>query len=139
MNPQATSKPKQPVKKALLLLLVITAVIGATGSCLLYVQHRKDQKLLSASGAASQSDTQQLVKRVSRLMVLPAHEKPTVATVSDYRKLQDQAFFKNARNGDKVLIYAAAKTAVLYDPKQNLILAVSPLNIQSPTPVKSTH
>jgi hypothetical protein len=109
----------------------MVAVLGVVGSSLLYAQNRENQRLLSASGEAGQTDTQKLVRQVSKLIVLPNDERPTVATVSDSGKLPRQIFFQHARNGDKVLIYTKAKTAILYDPKQNLILAVSPLNIKT--------
>jgi hypothetical protein len=121
----------------LVLLLIVIAVSGLFATSLLYLQHRKDEKTISASSKNGQSEAQELVRKVSRLMMLPTNEKPTIATVSDLRKLQGQEFFKNAHNGDKVLIYTKAKMAILYDPKQNLILAVSPLNIQSDTVPKS--
>lgn len=108
----------------------VFTIIGVVCCGFLYAQHLEDQRLLKASGTTSQSESQKLVRQVSRLMVLPSKEQPTIATVSDSRELPRQSFFQHARNGDKVLIYTKAKTAILYDPKRNLILAVSPLNIK---------
>ncbi len=59
-------------------------------------------------------------------MVLP-DEQPTVATVTDPEKLQSQEFFRQAKAGYKVLIFTAAKKAVLYDPVGNRIVEVGPL------------
>lgn len=130
-KPEAAGFPARKAKRMLIYLLVIVAILGIAGTALFYRQHRQDQKLINAAGTSSPSEVQALIKKVSHLMVLPAGEKPAVATVSDYRKLPRQAFFHDARNGDKVLIYAKAKTAILYDPKQNLILAVTPLNTKA--------
>lgn len=127
---EAYMQPKARPKHNLLVVFAILAILSLAGCGLLYLQHRKDQRLISASGAAGQAESQTLVKQVSRLMVLPANEKPTIATVSDSRKLPRHIFFQHARNGDKVLIYTKARTAILYDPKQNLIVAVSPLDIK---------
>ncbi len=124
------SRPKQGTRKVALLLLAAMVILGIASSSLLYLQHRKDQRIINDSGAG-QAETQALVRRVSHLMVLPSGEKPVVATVSDSQKLSRQAFFSAARNGDKVLIYPNAKTAILYDPERDLILAVSPLNAGS--------
>ena len=66
---------------------------------------------------------------VSKLMVLPTDETPTMATVSDPEKLKNQAFFVNAKVGDKVLIYTKARKAILFSPSQNKIIEVSPLNV----------
>jgi hypothetical protein len=73
--------------------------------------------------------------KISKLMVLPANETPTVATVSDPEALKDQAFFANAQKGDKVLIYAQAKKAILYSTTLNKIIDVAPLNIGTEKPV----
>ncbi len=78
---------------------------------------------------AIQKETAELVSKVSKLIVLPEGENPTVATVSDPEALKDQPFFAQAQKGDKVLIYAGAKKAVLYSVTLNKILEVAPLNI----------
>jgi hypothetical protein len=57
---------------------------------------------------------------------LPA-EQPTVATVSDITKLKDQAFFNNAKNGDKVLIFKNTKKAIIYRPSTNQIIEIAPI------------
>ncbi len=79
--------------------------------------------------AAALKEAEDLVEKVSKLMVLPEGETPTVATVSDPEALVDQPFFAKAHKGDKVLIYAQAKKAVLYSPYLDRILDVAPLNI----------
>lgn len=77
----------------------------------------------------AQQEVASLVAKVGRLVVLPADETPTVATVSDPEALKDQAFFAKAEKGDKVLIYTTAKKAILYSVTMNKIIDVAPLNI----------
>lgn len=95
--------------------------------------------------AAIQKETTELVNKISQLIVLPEGETPTLATVSDPEALKDQAFFANAQKGDKVLIYAQAKKAVLYSVTLDKILEVAPLNIgdktikNSPSVVPATN
>ncbi len=79
--------------------------------------------------AMAQKETAALVLKVGKLAVLPEGETPTVATVSDPAALKDQAFFAKAEKGDKVLIYAQAKKAILYSVTMNKIIDVAPLNI----------
>src|SRR3989344_3462641 len=69
----------------------------------------------------------ELQARVGKLIVLPNNEIPTVATVTDPALLANQPFFSGTKAGDKVLIYAEAKKAILYDPELNKIINVSPL------------
>lgn len=79
--------------------------------------------------SVAQKQTQELVARVGKLIVLPENETPTMATVSDPSKLQDQPFFLNAKKGFNVLIYSSAKKAILYDPFSNKIVEVAPISI----------
>lgn len=78
-------------------------------------------------------DLQKTIAKVSRLIVLPADEQPTLATVSDIEKLKDQPFFTNAKNGDKVLIYPRSLKAILYSPSQDKIIEVSSVNVPPQT------
>jgi len=79
-----------------------------------------------------QEETQNLIERVGKLVVLPEGEQPTIATVNDPELLKNQPFFANAKKGDKVLIYTNAKKAILYDPVNNKIIEIAPINIGSP-------
>lgn len=87
------------------------------------------KKSISNTPKDTQKELQDTVKIIGKLMVLPSDETPTLATVNDPEKLKNQAFFANAKVGDKVLIYTNAKKAILYNPAQNKIVEVSPLNI----------
>lgn len=75
-----------------------------------------------------QEENKALVEKVGTLIALPNNETPTIATVNDLDKLSSQPFFDNAELGDKVLIYAKAKKAVLYRPSQNKIIELAPLS-----------
>jgi hypothetical protein len=86
----------------------------------------------------SEQEVSDLVTKVSALIVLPVGETPTIATVSDPEALKDQPFFAQAQKGDKVLIYAQAKKAILYSVSLNKILDVAPLNIGDKT-VKNSN
>lgn len=109
--------------------IIIAGVVTAT-------QLRKTEALqaqlqagTSSSQLIAQTEVRELVTAVSKLLVLPENEDPTIATVTDPSKLEGQEFFTAAQNGDKVLIYAKAKKAVLYRPSDNKIIEVAPVNI----------
>jgi hypothetical protein len=81
---------------------------------------------------AVQKQTQSLINQVGALMQLPQGETPTVADVSDAGKAKQQsAFFNNAQNGDKVLMYVKAGEAILYRPSTDKIVLVAPLTFTS--------
>jgi hypothetical protein len=88
----------------------------------------------------AQQETDALVEKVSKLVVLPTDETPTIATVTDQDALKDQPFFATAEKDDKVLIYAKAQKAILYSVRLNKILEIAPLNLgeNSTTPEKKT-
>lgn len=80
----------------------------------------------------------QLTKEINKLMLLPESAIPTLATVTEKEKLQAQEFFKNAENGDKVLIYISEGKAILYRPSIKKIIEVAPIRqteTDTPTPV----
>lgn len=76
------------------------------------------------------AEAAQLLAAIGKHMVLP-QEKPTIATVEDTHKLQDQLFFKDAQNGDKVLLYAKSKKAILYRPSIGKVIEVAHLTVKS--------
>ena len=77
---------------------------------------------------AVQKQTDALINSVSKLIQLPSGETPTIANVTDAAAAKQQsAFFANAENGDKVLMYVKAGEAILYRPSTNKIVLVAPL------------
>ena len=80
--------------------------------------------------AAAQAEITDTIARVSELIVLPEGEEPTIATVTDPEKLQDQEFFKNAKPGYRVLLYTKARKAYLYDPEAHRLIEVAPITTE---------
>ncbi len=110
------------LRKYIVVILILLVVILAGVSAYLY------KKSTSNPDAASQAEVKSLVAKVGKIMILPEGETPTIATVSDPEALRDQAFFVDAKKGDKVLIYSNAKKAILFDPSTNKIVNIAPLN-----------
>ncbi|MDO8529925.1 MAG: hypothetical protein Q7S10_00725 [bacterium] len=113
-------------KRVLPAILSVALIVAVGAAGYLYWQNFQLQK---NPQVLAQEETQELVAKVSNLMVLPEGETPTIATVSDPEKLKDQPFFTKAVKGDKVLIYTNAKKAILYSPATNKIVEVAPINI----------
>lgn len=136
MQDEVVSKPKGKIggvlKFAFGTLLVLAVGVGGTA----YAITRYPQVLgLSKGQAQAQAEVDMLISEVGKLLALPADEKPTVATITDVEKLKEQVFFKNAANGDKVLIYTKSKKAILYRPSEKKIVEVGAVNInQQPRP-----
>jgi len=114
---------KRSAVLGILVILLLVAIGAASYFYLQLAELRKNPQKIA------QQEVQELVSKVSKLIVLPEGETPTIATVSDPEKLKEQPFFANAKKGDKVLIYTNAKKAILYDPVNNKIVEVAPVNI----------
>jgi hypothetical protein len=117
------------IKKIFLIIsttAILAIVLAGYFSYQLYISKKDPQVTI-------QKETSDLVDKISKLIVLPEGETPTIATVSDPEALKDQIFFAQAQKGDKVLIYAQAKKAILYSVTLNKILEVAPLNIGDKT------
>jgi hypothetical protein len=69
------------------------------------------------------------VRAVSKHILLP-NEKPSLATVKDPSQVKE-AFLKQAKTGDKVLVYSEAGKIIIYRPSLNRIVAVGNVTIDT--------
>jgi len=128
---QSAESAKKTVNKGLIAKIATYLVVAAiaAGGVYLIAQKRPSLIGLPKNGVEVQAETDALVAEVGKLIALPTDEKPTVATITDIDKIKDQPFFKNAKNGDKVLIYTTANKAILYRPSERRIIEVGAVNI----------
>lgn len=130
VNLKNLKKPGKPNKEQLLLVLLLALVlVGGVLGYQKYSELKRENQKLSNPQEAARVETDKLKASVAQLIEIPANEQPTVATVVDASKLKNQAFFRSAENGDKVLLFPQAKKAVLYRPSTNKIIEVAPINI----------
>jgi len=105
-----------------LLALIVLALLGLGGYY--FYQY---QQVIKNPQIINQKEVDWLVSKVSQHYSLPQDETPSSATVLDADKLKDQLFFKNAQNGDKILLYMEAKKAILYRPSEDRVIEIMPL------------
>jgi len=110
-----------------IIVVLVVMVLGSAGSA--YYFFNQYETLKANPQAITDKENTTLVAKLGMLMVLPANEQPTIATVADPSKLKDQPFFANAKKGDRVFIYTNSKKAILYDEVANKIVEVAPINI----------
>jgi hypothetical protein len=113
---------KRSVRIIIVIVVLIIGFLTASG-----YYFYKFQKIKNNPELAKQEETRVIINKVGGLMNLPKDEEPILATVVGKEKLQDRNFFKNAENGDKILIYVKAKKAILFRPSTEKIIEVSPL------------
>jgi len=122
--------------KKLIVPVLVALFLVAGGTSAYFYKQLSDLK--KDPNQAAKKEAESLVAQVGKLVVLPEGETPTIATVTDPEKLKDQAFFKNAKEGDKVIIYINAKKAILYNPTTNKVVEISPLTIPAGTTPKAS-
>jgi len=116
-------------RNALMTMMVLALLIVSGVAFYFYREANRSDSELHA--AVAPEEVTAITLKVGKLILLP-DEIPTVATVQNPEKLKDQPFFAHAKAGDKVLVYSVAKKVYLYDPVNNIIVNVAPLNIEMP-------
>ncbi len=138
-KPAETMLQSRPVKKqrfgglskkhwSILAIVVTVLAIGLLSYG--YFSTKNELSKLTDPQAAAQAEAEDLAKQISVFLELPKDETPTLATVSDVTKLQEQLFFQKAQNGDRVLVYAQAQRAVLYRPSTKKVIEYAPVNLE---------
>jgi len=76
----------------------------------------------------AKQEINQVLNKVRKHIQLPEDEEPVMATVVDAAALsQEQSFYKDANNGDRVIVYQKAQKAILYNPEKDIIINVGPV------------
>jgi hypothetical protein len=139
MQDEVVKQPKGNVMGTLKLVSTVLVVFALGAGATAFAATQYPEALgLSKGQAQAQAEVDMLVTEVGKLLALPSDEKPTVATITDVEKLKEQAFFKNAMNQDKVLIYTNAKKAILYRPSEKKVVEVGAVNINQQPRVEAT-
>jgi hypothetical protein len=105
-------------------------VSGTYRSTYEYIHTKNQLNAAKNPETAGKTEIEQIQSHINGTVNLP-NETPTLATVSDAAKLKTQVFFKDAQNGDKVLIYPHAGTAILYRPSTKKVIEYAPVNLGS--------
>lgn len=116
------SNHKKRFRQLMILVSVLVLVIGLS---IFYLLSQKPKI------SPEEKETKELIFKVEKLMELPQDEIPTVATVLDESKVQEELFFKQAKTGDKLLAYIKNKKAILYRPSTNKIIEVAPISFEA--------
>lgn len=125
-------------KKLVIAVIALILIILAGFFYYKYSEARKEVNRLSNPQEAAKSEAIRLRDEVGQFYQVP-DEIPTVATVVDASKLKSQAFFANAENGDRVLMFTQAKKAILYRPSIKKIIEVAPINLGNNQSSQSTQ
>lgn len=120
----------------LLLGLVVVVLVGAGGWWAFNTQSSDDLSNLSANAGEKLTDSQvqTVIARVSKFMVVPSYEKPSVVVLRNVAELAaQQPFYRDAKDGDVLIVYSTR--AIVYDVKANKLVSVSPIQQNTATPI----
>lgn len=138
---KAKQAPIEKIMKSKIFTMMVflgsLSVLALLGTAL-FLQYKEKTKVQGAATSANQSaqtvQNQKLaanyVEEVGKLIALPKGKEPIgVATISDENKVKEQQqFFRNAKNGDVLIIYD--DRAILYDPKAKVIVDIANVNLK---------
>lgn len=147
------SEEQKPIKKKSHIKFFLTAFVflvlgGVIAGGAVFGLARTNPNVLGIAATVTitqEEEAKQLLASLSTIMDLPQDETPTITTVSDAEKAKNDTFFKNAKDGDKVIYFAESKRVILYRPADNKIIDVgfiastpaptaAPLASAAPTP-----
>lgn len=114
------------MKQVFLGILIIIAIVGTVGTTYYFQRYNA---LKSNPNAEAQKQSAALIVALGEHIELPKDETPSVVTIVDKTKLNDQAFFKMAENGDILFAYINTKEAILYRPSTDKIIQVAAINV----------
>jgi hypothetical protein len=130
-EPSKKKSPRKPLKLPKLHLNVrfgslpwLLVLIFVVLSGFMYIQYHDAKQKLQTNDVAKTN--QQTLAKLEKVIVLPAGQTPTFATVKDVTALKKQSnFFNGAQNGDKLIVYTKENKALLYRPSTNRIINFS--------------
>lgn len=130
------------IKTVIILGAVTLAIVSLVGfgmwSYKNYTEAKKEiARLSSVEGQKelAKKELDSIRQKLGRHIILPQDEDPTIATVTDVEALKKtQAFFNNAQNGDKLIVYSGAKKAIIYSPERDILVNVGALVLDEGSP-----
>lgn len=129
MTAKSEEKPKhapyEPKMKVVISVAAALLVIAIATASYFFLQY---QSAKGGSAETSEQKTARLVEKIGKVYALP-DETPTVATITDKEKLKGQTFFKDAQDGDQLLIFSKAKLAILYREPAGKLINVGPVDM----------
>lgn len=127
MNRKKMLLPVGIIVLAVLLVVVFTQWRGAEAKL---KQLSVQMETLQGNPQQNQEKAKEIVEKVRKLIEIPEGVEPTVAAIVDVAQLRERnAFYNKAENGDFLIV--TTSRAILYDPDQNVILDVVPVQIDN--------
>jgi len=116
--------------KTRLILSALLALVIVLGAWFVFQHVASDEY----KQKAAQKEVVELIAKVRTKMILPTNEEPAIFDITDPAQLSaQQAFFSDAIQGDKLLVYSKTAKAIIYSPSRKLIVNVGPVTFDQDT------
>lgn len=115
-------------------LVAVLVIAGAGGTYFFYTKYQKSQLALNNPEIVAKTEAKIVADKVGKLIELPTDEDPQllIITQEDLEKFKDQPFIANVKIGDKTLVFAKRKVAIIYREADNRIINVVTLVTAAP-------
>jgi hypothetical protein len=125
-----------PYRFYLLALVLLLVVVGGGYFGYRYWQNRQASPEVQA--AKAEEEKQKILGQLGKLMILPAGD-PVLFKVSNQEVMRtQQAFFKDTKNDDVLLVFQEGGKAILFRPSEGIIVNSGPVNFDQNQATKST-
>lgn len=129
MEREFKSKSNKLSAKTIAIVMTLLAIVGFATAGYFYTQMQNTNSAQKAKEESAKK-IEDLRAEVGKIIQLP-DEKPVVLDVTDIEKIKEQPFFKDAKVGNKVLLFPTARKAVIYDTQEKKIVNSGPIAITS--------
>ena len=115
-------------------ILFYIVILAGLGWSFKSYQNAK-REIMQLSSLNGQTDlrnkqVEQLVAKAGKHVILP-EEQPVVVNIENARAMaQEEPFYKDARDNDKVLVFAKEKKALIYRPDEDIIVNMGPVYVE---------
>jgi uncharacterized membrane protein len=121
------------MKNKNLIIGAVVLVVVLVGGYYGWNSYQAMQNSPEAQAAKLEEQKNAIINKIKALTVLP-EEEPVLFTVNDANLLKSQqAFFKDAENGDVLLVFQTAGKALIYRESTGQIINAGPVSFQQPT------
>lgn len=125
---------KKTSVKTVIAWLIIGIVLGGIGYSYAMKYAYPKQAANPVNSGLTQDEQNKILGDVSKLIILPGDETPSMAVIDDAKSFaKDFPFGKDAINGDILLYYVKNQQAVIYSPSRNIIVNKGPVFVQNAT------
>ena len=107
--------------------IAVLLILVAYSQYKIYTLSQEEKSAVASStGMITAKTGEEVIKALTRHILLP-DGVPQIAEIQDVTKLKEsQAFFKDARNGDIVVVYNT--TIILYRPSKDIVIGMGDIS-----------